>query len=112
MEPLDALKNTAARLIAVSVCGESCGYSRKRTGVRMKPPPAPTIVPKAPTQNPIATRRAATSGENCIPQRRYVTAASGRRCQETRSERCLGVRAAQHVHDALGGCVAVVRAEL
>src|SRR5579885_948048 len=61
----------------------------------MNPPPAPTIVPNAPTANPIATRSAATPGEKA-----------------TAPARGLRARAAQDVDDALFRGVAIARAEL
>src|SRR5512146_2239829 len=55
--------------MAVIVRGESCGYTSRRTGVRRKPPPAPTSVPTPPTATPSRTRSDAVS--RLMPEARY-----------------------------------------
>src|SRR3990172_3598601 len=56
MEPDVALAQTTARETAVTFSGPELGYRRRRRGKMTNPPPAPMIVPYAPTTRPRATR--------------------------------------------------------
>jgi hypothetical protein len=46
------LKKTTAREILVMISGLLRGYSKRSTGIKTKPPPAPMRVPKVPITKP------------------------------------------------------------
>jgi hypothetical protein len=52
MEPESAFRATTESEVAVMISEGRSGNRRSKIGVKIKPPPAPTIVPKIPTLSP------------------------------------------------------------